>query len=62
MTEEIVKRVAPHQVAWLRRPELDRDGIEVWELPDGKLHAHDPGQGKLELNFYRFPRLVSRDL
>jgi hypothetical protein len=45
------KRVKPHQIGWLRRPELDTLGDEVWERPDGKLHIHDPNQGKLELYY-----------
>lgn len=51
-----VKLLRPHQLGWLRRPELDRPGNEIWEQPDGKLYAHDPQQGPLLLNWYRYPR------
>jgi hypothetical protein len=34
------KIVQPHQLGWLRRPELDRDGLQVWEQPDGGLYVH----------------------
>jgi hypothetical protein len=52
------KIVRPHQMAWLRRPELDEPGIEAWELPDGRLYAHDPVDGPLLLEFYRMPKGV----
>ena len=57
MSDELVpapRTVKPHQVGWLRRPELDTARCEVWELPDGKLYAHEPGK-KLELNVWRMP-------
>lgn len=34
-----IKRVAPHQLGWLRRPELDHGDVQVWEKPDGQLYA-----------------------
>jgi hypothetical protein len=34
-----IVRVFPHQLAWLRRPELDTGDTKVWELPDGTLFA-----------------------
>jgi len=37
------KLVKPHQLGWLRRPDLDKTGYEVWELPDGRLHYHPCG-------------------
>lgn len=37
------KQVKPHQLAWLRRSELDTKGIEVWELPCGLLYPHEAG-------------------
>ena len=40
----VVKQVRPSQLGWLRRPELDEIGIEVWELPNGELFAHKPGK------------------
>lgn len=40
--------VEAHQLGWLRRSELDRPGMEAWELPDGTLLAHD---GKAKLQF-----------
>jgi hypothetical protein len=39
-----VKLLAPHQLAWLRRPELDEENLEVWELPDGKFYANPKGR------------------
>lgn len=39
------RRLAPHQLGWLRRPELDTDTANVWERPDGALVAvskHSP--------------------
>lgn len=43
------KIVRPTQMAWLRRSELDQDGDEIWEQPDGTLYAHDPRRGPLML-------------
>jgi len=43
------KLVYPHQMAWLRRPEKDEGGYEVWEMPDGVLFFHDPKEGSLRL-------------
>lgn len=47
----INKAVLPHQVAWLRRSELDAEcgGYEVWEKPDGDLYLHNPQHGELVL-------------
>ena len=48
--ETVSETVKPHQLGWVRRPELDKPGVEVWELPDGQLHAHPArGQGPLVL-------------
>lgn len=33
----------PHNLGWLRRPELDTIHDDVWELPDGRLYASRPG-------------------
>ena len=41
--------VRPDQLAWLRRPELDRDGLEIWERPDGKMYAHNRGRYPLKI-------------
>ena len=42
--------VRPSQLAWMRRPELERDGFQVWELPNGELYAHKgPGELKIEI-------------
>lgn len=49
-----VRRLAPHQLGWLRRPELDTETIDVWELPNGTLHAQ-PKHERLVLE-----RLVGR--
>lgn len=39
--EVITELVAPHQVGWLRRSELDFGGRDqMWEKPDGELYAH----------------------
>lgn len=45
----ISKSLLPHQLGWLHRVELDKNGIEVWEKPDGTLYAHDPKNGRLIL-------------
>jgi len=45
----VSKTVQPHQLAWLHRPEFDKDHTQVWESPDGALHAHDKRQGPLVL-------------
>jgi len=42
------KIVFPHQLAWLHRSELDRNGVQVWEKPDGGLYLHR-GQEKLTI-------------
>jgi hypothetical protein len=34
------KLVRPTQLAWLHRIELDRNGIQVWEKPNGNLYLH----------------------
>ena len=46
------KVLKPHQLGWLRRPELDHGDIEVWEQPDGKLLAWPKGR-RLELHHIR---------
>lgn len=38
------KHVAPHQIAWMRRSELDSKGVEIWEKPDGQLYAAPAGK------------------
>jgi hypothetical protein len=48
------RQVLPHQLAWLRRQELDTPGAQVWELPDGTLHAARPDE-KLKLHCLRRP-------
>ena len=40
---ELVK-MRPHQLGWLRRPELDSGAIDVWELPDGRFYAACKGE------------------
>lgn len=39
------KQVRPHQLGWLRRPEMDQyaNGHQVWELPDGTLNVYPKG-------------------
>ena len=39
----------PHQLGWLRRPELDEGKKEVWEQPDGTLFAHQKGRPALKI-------------
>ena len=51
-----IKRVWPHQVGYLRRPELDTETIEVWELPDGRLLAHRKIGPPLEFEVVRYPK------
>lgn len=48
MAEETVKIAyrTPKQLGWLRRPECDQKGIEVWEMPDGTMYAGEPGRTK----------------
>ena len=41
--EELTKKVKPHQLGWLRRPELDKPGLDIWEMPDGTLVAAESG-------------------
>jgi hypothetical protein len=51
-------RVSTHHASalgWLRRPELDEPNVEVWERPDGGLHAHDPRDGALILELVEAP-------
>jgi len=39
-----LKYLRPHQLGWLRRPELERfllPGVQVWERPDGELMASE---------------------
>ncbi len=50
-----IKTLFPHNLGWLRRPELDKANIQVWEKPSGELHAHDPRQGQLILQYYKMP-------
>jgi hypothetical protein len=51
-----VKYCQPHQLGWLRRPELEHGGImHVWELPDGQLYVH---HGKRPLILPVLPRPV----
>ena len=45
--QTVDRHVTEH--GWLRRKELDRKGIEVWEQPDGTLFAARPGDGIPEL-------------
>ena len=42
--EPTIVECRPHQLAWLRRPELDTDTVDVWELPDGRLYAAEKGK------------------
>lgn len=48
---ELADVADPSSHGWLRRPEFDRDGLEVWERPDGSLRgvpfdiAGGPGTG-----------------
>ena len=44
--------VEPHQLGWLRRPELDTDTVDVWERADGQLHAQWKGKWR-EFAFYK---------
>lgn len=34
-----LKEVKPHQLGWLRRPELDIGDEQMWEKPDGTLQS-----------------------
>ena len=44
MTEPLSRRVKPTSMGWLRRPELDWPGIDIWEMPDGTLVASEKGK------------------
>lgn len=54
------KVCAPHQVGWLRRPELDRKGKYIWELPDGSLIAHYSPQAPTLMVTRTVTRQISR--
>jgi len=43
------RKVKPHQLGWLRRPELEGGGQQIWEKPNGELVAHNPRFGPLML-------------
>lgn len=47
-----VKMLEPHQLGWLRRPELDTYTEDMWEKPDGQLHAQPKGK-RLMLQFWK---------
>jgi hypothetical protein len=47
-------KVRPHQLGWLRRPELDTPSTDAWELPDGTLMAAEKGK-EPELEILRVP-------
>jgi hypothetical protein len=32
-----IEILRPHQLAWLRRPELSNAGLDIWEKPNGDL-------------------------
>lgn len=55
----LIKSVEPHQLGWLRRPELDTEAGDVWEQPDGQLHLQPTGV-PLRLNIYRAPVVRTR--
>ena len=55
----VSRSVLPHQLGWLRRPELDTEHGDVWEEPDGRLHIQPPGV-PLRLNVFRAPVTRSR--
>lgn len=50
-----VKLLKPHQLGWLRRPELDTETAHAWEQPDGKLHAQ-PKHIHLVLRYLKYPK------
>lgn len=48
----MVKLLRPNQLGWLRLPELDYSAKgEVWELPNGSRHVHNPNIGPLVIAF-----------
>lgn len=47
--------VRPHNLAWLRRPELDQKGLIVWEKPDGSLFAHEANLGEPVIAILKTP-------
>lgn len=36
---ELADITSPASYGWLRRQEYDRDGVQVWERPDGSLRG-----------------------
>ena len=40
-----VRFVFPHQLGWLRRPDLDQPHYHVWEKPSGEWVAIPVGRG-----------------
>lgn len=38
------ENIRPHQAGWLRRPELDTEIYDAWEMPDGSIHPAEPGR------------------
>ena len=55
----VIKTVLPHQLAWLHRSELDHDGMQIWEKPDGKLYVHDYRK-KTILRLGILPKMVKK--
>jgi len=49
-----IRQGSPESFGWLRRPELERPGILVYERPDGQLQAFDVKQ-KLTIHRYVAP-------
>jgi hypothetical protein len=54
-----IRRVQPHQLGWLRRPELDTPTVNVWEEPDGQLYAARKGK-PLVLHVWRDQGIVTK--
>jgi hypothetical protein len=49
-------RLRASEAGWFHRPELDAPNLQVWQRPDGQLHAHDPRDGPLVVEMLDDPK------
>lgn len=49
----------PHNLGWLRRPELDHDKEAVWELPNGELFSFPASSGEPVIRIIKTPKDIS---
>lgn len=50
-----VSLVRPHNIGWLRRPELDCEDMAVWEKPDGSLYVQHANRGEPIIALLKIP-------